>query len=167
MLPTQRQIISPAFPAKEVTKVALRLKYQLEQVVPCELELESITRAHSSIVTPAVVKAAKEAGGDEYKSCVVFCLLVCKKWFKRQAKLELWDMELHDARAVACEVIAKKIIEGEEDQDYLMEHVLLKRYSILVDGEETSAVNAVEKAVDIHALRVSRAKPHRTTPPTL
>lgn len=37
---------------------------------------------------------------------------------------------------------------------YLLHSVLLKRYSILVDGEPTPPVNAVEKAVDLHALRV-------------
>jgi hypothetical protein len=35
-----------------------------------------------------------------------------------------------------------------------MEDILLKRYSIIVDGEETPPSNAVERAVDLHALRV-------------
>jgi hypothetical protein len=155
VLPTRRDDVPPsALPAKEVTKIALRLKYQLEQVIPCELEEEKITAAHSPIITHGVIKAAKEAGGTEYKACIVYCLLVVKKWFKRQALLELWDADMHDVRAVACEVIAKQIIEGEEDQVYLMQDVLLKRYSIIVDGEETVPANAVEKAVDLHALRV-------------
>lgn len=46
-------------------------------------------------------------------------------------------------------------IESEEDQDYLLEQVLLKRFAILVDGTESTSVNAVEKAVDIHALKAS------------
>lgn len=37
---------------------------------------------------------------------------------------------------------------------YLMHLVLLKRYSIMVDGEATPPVNVIEKAVDLHALRV-------------
>ena len=61
------------------------------------------------MITPTVVKCAREAGGEELKQCVVFGLLVCKKWFKRQATLELWDADLHDIRAVACEVIAKRM----------------------------------------------------------
>ncbi len=35
-----------------------------------------------------------------------------------------------------------------------MHSVLLKRYSILVDGRPTHPVNVIEKAVDLHALRV-------------
>ncbi|KAK5140288.1 hypothetical protein LTR04_003066, partial [Oleoguttula sp. CCFEE 6159] len=136
------------------TKVALRLKHQIEAVVPCELEESRITKANSSVITPGVIKTAKSAGGEQWGACVVYCLLVCKKWFKRQALLELWDADLHNVRAVACEVLAKRIIEEEEDQRYLLEDVLLKRYSIFVNGKDTLPTNAIERAVDLHALRV-------------
>lgn len=96
-------------PPEEVTKVALRLKHQVETVVPVELEEDQVTRALSLIVTKKVVETAKEAGGKDYGDCVVFCLLVCKGWFRRQAKLELWDADLHHVRATACEVIAKRM----------------------------------------------------------
>jgi hypothetical protein len=113
-----------------------------------------ITRAHSPIITPGVVETAKGAGGEKYKACVVFCLLVVKRWFRKQALRELWDQELHIVRGVACEVIAKRILEGEEDLEYLLQEVLLKRYSILVNEEETAPANVIERAVDLHALRV-------------
>jgi hypothetical protein len=155
VLPTRRDEIPPSpIPAKEVTKVALRLKYQIEEVIPCELPEERVEQAHSTIITTGVIATAKNAGGEENRACVVYCLLVVKKWFKQQAVLELWDADLHNVRALACEVIAKQIIETEEDMDYLMEDVLLKRYSISVDGEDTMPANAIERAVDLHALRV-------------
>jgi hypothetical protein len=37
---------------------------------------------------------------------------------------------------------------------YLLHSVLLKRYATMVDGEATPPVNVIEKAVDLHALRV-------------
>ncbi|KAM0724178.1 hypothetical protein Q7P37_000060 [Cladosporium fusiforme] len=158
LLPSHRDDAIPsAIPARDVTLVALRLKLQLETVIPCELPEERVTSAHSNVITDAVVATSKSAGklnNKDYSSCVVFCLLVVKKWFKRQAMLELWDSELHDLRAEACEVIAKKIIEDEDDMTYLMQDVLLKRYSIVVDGEDSKPVNVVEKAVDLHAVRV-------------
>ena len=77
--------------------------------MPCELEEEAITRAHSRIISPKVLKAAKEAGGADNGACVVYCLLVNKRWFKQQALLELWNTDLHNVRAVACEVIAKHL----------------------------------------------------------
>ncbi|KAF3065891.1 Calcium channel YVC1 [Daldinia childiae] len=155
VLPVHRDdAVESAIPASEVTKVALRLRYLIEQCVPCELEELQITRPHSKIITPKVIKAAKEAGGSENRSCVVFCLLVVKRWFKHQAIVELWDADLHQIRAIACEVIAKQIIESEDDIPYLLQSVLLKRYSVVVDGEDTPPVNVIEKAVDLHALRV-------------
>jgi hypothetical protein len=45
-------------------------------------------------------------------------------------------------------------IEDEEDQDYLLRDVLLNRYSILVHGKPTMPANVIERAVDLHALRV-------------
>ncbi|KAL8729400.1 MAG: hypothetical protein Q9181_005024 [Wetmoreana brouardii] len=147
-------LIEPAMPPKDVTRVALRLKYQIEQVIPCELEEWKITKANSPVITKNVIRTAKEAGGTDHRACVVYCLLVCLRWFKRQAALELWDADLHHVRAVACEIMAKHIIESEEDQSYLLQSLLLKRYSILVSSEPTEAANAIERAVDLHALRV-------------
>ena len=142
-------------PPVEVTKIALRLRRLIEQCVPCELEESAVTRAHSRIITPAVIQAARESAQCEaHRACVVYGLLVAKRWFKRQAILELWDADLHRVRSIACEVVAKAIIEQEENQEYLLHDVLLRRYSILVDGQPTPPNNVIEKAVDLHALMV-------------
>ncbi|EXJ82570.1 hypothetical protein A1O3_06383 [Capronia epimyces CBS 606.96] len=155
LLPTSNHDFPPsAFPAKEVTKVALRLKYQIEEVIPIEIAEDKVTAANSPIITPKVVATAKQAGGEDYAACVVYCLLVCKRWFVRQANLELWDADLHHVRAVACEILAKRIIEGEEDQEFLLQDVLLKRYSVLRKDEVTQPANAIERAVDLHCLTV-------------
>lgn len=155
MLPSTQSDLPPsAFPPKEVTKVALRLRYQIEEVIPCELEEWKVTKANSSVITRKVVQCAKEAGGQEYSACVVYALLVVMRWFKRQAILELWDADMHDVRAVACEIIAKALIEREEDQEYLLQKTLLQRYSIIIDGEETEPANVIERAVDLHAITV-------------
>ncbi|OAL02994.1 hypothetical protein IQ06DRAFT_245795 [Phaeosphaeriaceae sp. SRC1lsM3a] len=157
LLPTSQRserLPAPPIDPKEVTKIALRLKHQIEQVIPCELEEEQITKAHSPILTTAVLNTAKAAGGEHNQACVVFCLLVVKKWFQKQSIAELWDADLHDVRAVAAEMMAKRLIEAEEDMDYLFEEMLLKRYSTLIDGEATPPANAIEKAVDLHAVTV-------------
>lgn len=164
MLPYDRVENAHAFPAREVTKVALRLKHQVEQIIPYEIEQTRITNARSSIVTSNVIATSKSAGEgifsnsddnhNDLSDCVVYCLLLCRQWFSRQAILEPFDADLHDARALACEVIAKRIIESEKDMTYLMEDVLLKRYSTIVGGEETHPTNVIERAIDLHALRV-------------
>ncbi|KAJ5132613.1 hypothetical protein N7448_006771 [Penicillium atrosanguineum] len=159
----ERRRLLPAYAAdepqslessKEIAKVALRLKYQIEQLVACEVEESVLTDPNSRIITDNVIKTAKNAGGEDYKACVVYCLLTCLRWFQIQASVELWDADLHEGRAVACEVIAKRIIESEQDQKYLLKFILLKRYSIFVEGEETDPANVIERSVDLHALRV-------------
>ena len=102
-------MVESAIEPADVTKVALRLKYQIEQVVPCEMEELKITRANSPVITRKVVLTARGAGGEEHKECVVYCLLVCKRWFRRQAMIELWDADLHNVRAIACEILAKQM----------------------------------------------------------
>ena len=110
MLPLHRDpSIESAIPAPEVTKVALRLRYLVQECVPCELDEHQITQPHSKVITHKVIEAAKEAGGSENKSCVVYCNLVAKRWFRHQALCELWDAGLHQLRATACEVIAKQM----------------------------------------------------------
>lgn len=118
------------------------------------MEEWKVTKANSSVITRKVIQCAKEAGGEEYSACVVYALLVVMRWFKRQALIELWDADMHDVRAVACEIIAKQLIEGEEDQEFLLLKTLLQRYSIEVNGEETEPANVIERAVDLHALTV-------------
>jgi hypothetical protein len=49
---------------------------------------------------------------------------------------------------------SNKSIETEEDIPYLLHSVLLKRYSIIIDGHATPPSNVIEKAVDLYALRV-------------
>jgi len=46
-------------------------------------------------------------------------------------------------------------IEREDDQNYLFQNILLKRYAICVDGGETQASNVIERAVDLHSLVVT------------
>lgn len=72
MLPAYvEDTIESAIPPEEVTKIAIRLRYLIEECIPCEMEEEVITCSHSKVITRNVVQAAKEAGGEENKDCVV------------------------------------------------------------------------------------------------
>ncbi|KAL7795152.1 calcium permeable channel [Trichoderma ceciliae] len=155
LLPNLRnEEINSAIPPTDVTRVCLRLRHLVQECVPCEMEESRITTPHSRIITPQVIRAAKEAGGQENKGCVVYSLLVNQRWFTHEADVELWDAELHNLRAEACGVIAKALIEAEEDTAYLLHSVLLRRYSYIANGVPTPPVNVIEKAVDLHAVRV-------------
>ncbi|KAK6507550.1 hypothetical protein TWF481_005980 [Arthrobotrys musiformis] len=140
--------------AKTVTLVAMRIKYLVEETIPCELAEDQIIRPHSAILTNNVIELARNAGGEENKSCVIYCLLVCFQWFRWQSVKELYDADLGQLRAVACQMLAKRIIESTDDQDYLFQELLVKRFSHLQNGERTDPMSAVERAVDLHALEV-------------
>ena len=45
-------------------------------------------------------------------------------------------------------------IEAEDNEEFLMQETLLKRFSILVNGQPTKPTNVIERAVDLHALLV-------------
>ncbi|CAD6503554.1 BgTH12-03215, partial [Blumeria graminis f. sp. triticale] len=154
VLPIRQDSIANAVPPAEVTKIALRLRYLIKECIPYEVKEKCITNAHSKIITTSVLRAASEAGGYKERGCVVFCLLVNKRWFGKQAASELWDSELHQLRATACDVIAKNLIEMEDNQQYLMSTVLLTRYKFLINGRPSVPANVIERAVDLHALRV-------------
>lgn len=137
-----------------MTKVCLRLRHLVQACVPCELEESEITKANSRIITTKVVQAAKEAGGADNRGCVVYALLVAKEWFSREADKNLWDADLHTLQATACGVIAKQLIETEDDAEYLTHAVLLRRYAHMAGGESVLPTNVIEKAVDLHEVLV-------------
>lgn len=64
-----------AIDPEEVTKVCLRLRHLIQECVPCEMEESKVTRPHSRIITKKVIQAAKAAGGDDNKACVVCVML--------------------------------------------------------------------------------------------
>ena len=64
VLPSNTNDLVPsAIPPAAVTKVALRLKFQIEQAIPCELEEWKIAKANSPVITRKVIKKAKGARG--------------------------------------------------------------------------------------------------------
>ncbi|KAF3937285.1 hypothetical protein ABW19_dt0201221 [Dactylella cylindrospora] len=140
--------------AKTVTLVAMRIKYLIEETVPCELDEDLIIKPHSPIITQKVIELTRNAGDHEHRACVIYCLLVCLQWFRWQSLKELYDADLGQLRAVACQMLAKRIIESTDDQEYLFQELLLKRFSHLQNGEKTDPMSAVERAVDLHALEV-------------
>ena len=58
--------------------------------------------------------------------------------------LSVWSARIADGNS----------IEAEGNQDYLLRELLLKRYATVRNGEETVPANVLERAVDLHALRV-------------
>ncbi|KAK7204213.1 hypothetical protein BZA70DRAFT_281820 [Myxozyma melibiosi] len=140
---------------REVTEVCVRLRLMLDEIIPIEIKETRISRPGStSIITPAVVETALAAADGDRRACIVFALLTVKMWYGKLERRELCDADLYSLKAEACAMIAKRIIEEEQDQDFLFKEMLCRRFSLIVDNEVTDARNALELAVDIHSLTV-------------
>ncbi|KAK9367697.1 hypothetical protein V1509DRAFT_625959 [Lipomyces kononenkoae] len=155
LLPPGEPTNPPSISPREVMSVALRLKAMIDAIVPIELKESRITRpGGASVITKSVLQLALEAAEGPNKACVIYALLTCKQWYRRLELEELYDAELNLLRAKASEVIAKRLIDNETDQDFLFKQMLCRRFAIIIDNEVTSQRNALEYAIDLHALIV-------------
>lgn len=147
--------------SRQVLRVALNLKYLVDKVVPVTYGCDEIESDHSSVVTPAVVQLALEACGgdpedkknrDKYRAVVVFALLKVYGWYGQLAATELHNAELYESRGVAAQQLCKIIIDQEEMNDlhFMFMQMLLRRYTINENDEDSEPANAIELASDMH-----------------
>lgn len=103
-----------------------------------------MTQPRSRVVKKRVLNLIWEAGGED-KECIVFCLLMCRRYhstwtafngryFKHKASTDLVESDLYTLRKITSEHIAKLIIdsiqpgEGHLLIDSLLTNLLLQRY---------------------------------------
>ncbi|KAK9453130.1 hypothetical protein V1511DRAFT_505722 [Dipodascopsis uninucleata] len=147
----RRDTITP----RDTTVTAIRLMRLINTLVPIELKESRITRPGNSVITDEVIETAKQAGEESKRACIIFSLLTAISWYRKIKRQELYDADLNDLRILACQYLAKRIIESEEDQEYLFENMLCRRYQIeMSGGVVTDPRNALELAVDLGALTV-------------
>jgi hypothetical protein len=68
-----------------VTKLVKRVRLMILKLIPVEVNLEDITDATSSIVSPGVVAAFAQAGGD-FSEAVPFALMQARAQFLKEAR---------------------------------------------------------------------------------
>jgi hypothetical protein len=68
-----------------VTKLVKRVRLMILKLIPVEVNLEDITDATSSIVSPVVVAAFAQAGGD-FSEAVPFALMQARAQFLKEAR---------------------------------------------------------------------------------
>ncbi|ODQ55443.1 hypothetical protein SAICODRAFT_76435 [Saitoella complicata NRRL Y-17804] len=148
---------SPAISAQHCTKVALRIRYLVQEIIPVAYKESHVTKPNSRIITNDVIELVRTRAGVDSKetnACVVYALLMCRRWFMKQSKSNLPDADLNNLRAVACDVLAKQIIDTTDDVDELFKSLLFRRYSMLQAGSETDRISAAEAAIDQHVTYV-------------
>ncbi|KAL3229078.1 Calcium channel YVC1 [Nakaseomyces bracarensis] len=147
--------------SRQILRIALNLKYLIDTAVHVTYDVAEIESDHSTVVTDEVVELAiKACGGDpndqksldKYRSVVIYSLLKVYSWYTKLADAELHNAELYAVRGVAAQQICKLIIDREERNDlcFMFMQMLLRRYTISENDEDSEPANAIELASDMH-----------------
>lgn len=112
-------------------------------------DADEIRSPTSSIITKDVVEAYSQIAGD-FGPAVPFALLEARRFFARQAASNPADSDENTCRKVACEAIARRIVQRTPmEEQYAL---LSKRYTVIEsDGDESLPTSALESAVDQRA----------------
>lgn len=150
----------PIPPPEKVTQAARKIKYLVTELIPMQVKESHLTNPKSRIITEKVLNLVEKAASDAgVAGCVVFCCLYCAQFFKRLCLQNIPDADTNVLRALACELIAKRLLERQEDEDFLYSEVLLRRYQIVRNGRKSDPKSTVELAVDYHITTVVAAGP--------
>ncbi|SCW02048.1 LAFE_0E13014g1_1 [Lachancea fermentati] len=145
---------------RQILRIALNLKFLIDEIVPIIYTEEQITCDHSRILNSRVLKLARQACGGEsdrkssrkYQSVMIFCLLKVCSWYWDLAACELHNAEIYLLRATTAQQLCKLIIEEEEQIDlhYTLIQMLCRRYVINENDLDCDAESALELAMDMH-----------------
>ncbi|KAL0580084.1 Calcium channel yvc1 [Marasmius crinis-equi] len=131
-----------------LTKLVKRLRALTLQLLPVEVDPQDLISPTSRIITPEVISAYKAAAGD-FLEALPYCLLRARAEFKWDADHDPADYDENFGRAIACEVLARRIVHRTAPDR--LNAVLATRYKhIQVDGDESDPTSALEMAIDSH-----------------
>ncbi|KAK6464725.1 vacuolar cation channel [Scheffersomyces coipomensis] len=150
---------------RQTLRICLNLKKLIDKVVPIVFDEEDITSSNSPILNANIIDLVYEAAGGKgngktgttshkYRATLVFCLLRVCGWYWQLAEFELSDNALFLLRAKTSEILAAKVIDSCDNDEYLFLGLLTHRYSINLNGIDATPVSALELAVDMHSTTV-------------
>ena len=112
--------------------------------------VQLISEATSAIISPPVVHAFAKAAGD-FTNAMPFCLMAARASFIRDARLFPPDYDENLCRALACEVLARRIIHNLPAEH--LPSVMSTRFRYReVDGDDSPPTSCLETAIDQNAL---------------
>ncbi|CAL9730518.1 calcium channel Yvc1p [Monosporozyma unispora] len=147
--------------SRQILRISINLKYIIDKLIPYIIDSNDIIKDNSLILNDQVINLIYEAcGGDQnnklsmekYKSVLIFSLLNVFHWYEKLSVEQLSNYDLYQTRALTVQQICKIVIEREEAKDFhfLIIQMLLRKYSICANDEDTEPSNAVELATDLH-----------------
>lgn len=147
---------------RQILRIALNIKYLIDKIIPTIFAVEKVTCQHSRILNQDVIKLVREAcGGDvkdkvslrKYQAVLLFTLLKVSSWYEDLSFKELHNAKLYQLRSIAAQHLCRVIIEHEEgiDTHFLFMGMLLRRYVINENDEDSEPTSALELAADMHS----------------
>ncbi|CAA7260062.1 unnamed protein product [Cyclocybe aegerita] len=131
-----------------LTKLVKRLRGLTLVLLPVEVDPSSINDPTSRVITPQVISAYRAAAGD-FTEALPYCLLRARAEFMWDANHNPADYGENLGRAVACEVLARRIVHLTEPGK--IKDIMAKRFQHRqVDGDESEMSSALEMAIDQH-----------------
>lgn len=138
-----------------ITALIRRVKLLLIKLIDHEVDEDNITSSEG-LIDAKVVTAFHSLGGD-FGDAVPYALLEARKMFERDMEKQPLDQEVNRGRAIAAEVIARrlvahierKVIEeglGESGSHFLSLTKKFRRFQS--DGDVNVATSALECAID-------------------
>ncbi|KAG8921916.1 hypothetical protein FRC02_012272 [Tulasnella sp. 418] len=129
-----------------VTKIIKRIRALTLKLLPLQVDPDEIVNPASRIITQKVVSAYSKAAGD-YAECLPYCLLRARQGFMLEAKANPADYDENFGRAIACEMLARRIVHSipaERVNAVLSARFRFKEW----DGDTSSISSALETAID-------------------
>lgn len=137
----------PEKPSPEtLTKLIHRLRILTLRLLPIEVDVKSLGVPGSRIITPQVISAYVDAAGDFYNE-LPYCLLIAHAAFIWDANHNPADHGENLGRAVACEVLARRIVH-QSPPEKMIPMVTTRYRHRHVDGDISVASSALEIAID-------------------
>ncbi|KAG6817856.1 hypothetical protein H0H87_001688 [Tephrocybe sp. NHM501043] len=131
-----------------LTKLVKRLRALTLTLLPVEVDPASINEPTSRVITPHVISAYKAAAGD-FVEALPYALLRARAEFMWDANHNPADYGENVGRAIACEVIARRIVHMSPPER--LRSIMSSRFKHRqVDGDESDMSSALEVAIDSH-----------------
>ncbi|KAI0321937.1 calcium activated cation channel [Amylostereum chailletii] len=133
--------------ADTLAKLVGRLRALTLTLLPVEISPAQINDPASRIITPQVIAAYTASAGDLVEA-LPYCLLRARSNFMLMANQNAADYDENLGRAVACEVLARRIIH-KAPSDRLVT-IISTRYRHLQSDGDVELSSALELAIDSH-----------------
>lgn len=131
-----------------MSKLVRRLKALTLALLPVEVSPDRLEDPTSRVITHQVVSSYIAAAGDLIEA-LPYCLLRARKEFMWEAGHNPADYGENLGRAIACEVLARRVIHlAPPDKMHAMMSSRFRHRE--VDGDESERLSAIEIAIDSH-----------------